>query len=148
MQHKQWPVALALSGLPDLKALLNQDTQLGRRFHSIEFSPLAFETDGKNVERIINDYAGEAGLGIGDGVASENMVRRVMHCGCSELGVIIQLVIGSLQEALLAEDQVLAVKHSGLRFDARAGASMISTHLLGRISAPLIHVCCLRLKKI
>lgn len=111
MQHKQWPVALALSGLPDLKELLNQDTQLGRRFHPIEFSPLAFETDGKNVARIINDYAAEAGLGVGAGVASANMVRRVIHGGCNELGVIIQLVIGSIQECLLADEDMLGYSY-------------------------------------
>ena len=40
MQTKDWPVSIILSGMPELKELLNHDEQLARRFYPFEFQRL------------------------------------------------------------------------------------------------------------
>ena len=121
MQHKEWPVGLVLSGLPDLKQLLNNDTQLGRRFEPIEFSQISYETDAGNVAKIIGQYGKEAGLEVADEMLGRDVVQRLIYAGSSELGIVIQLIIEALREALLSGSTGLETDHFIAAFARRSG---------------------------
>ncbi len=59
-QNKEWPVILVLSGTEELKEMLNQDQQLGRRIKPTKLRPIAKATDA--MRTVINSYTAEVGL--------------------------------------------------------------------------------------
>lgn len=60
-QNKEWPVILVLSGTEELKEMLNQDQQLGRRIKPTELRPIK-ATDTKTIRVVIKSYTAEVGL--------------------------------------------------------------------------------------
>ncbi len=121
MQGKDWPVGLVLSGLPDLKELLNNDTQLGRRFEPIEFAPISFEADGGNVAKIVERYGLDANLSVDEGILGRDAVQRIIYSGSSELGITIQLIIEAIREAMLCGSSHLSREHFIRAFSRRSG---------------------------
>lgn len=101
MQNSEWPVGMILSGTPTLKTLVNLDQQLSRRLIPIEFRPIGWSTHGRNVQDIIGGYCAAASLNCSATVLNPNFIKRVIHAGCSELGLVIELVVSSVEEALI-----------------------------------------------
>ncbi|MHC5231268.1 TniB family NTP-binding protein [Brucella sp. LJL56] len=120
MQNGDWPVSIILSGMPELKELLNHDPQLGRRFFPIEFPKLHPDIDGDNAIQMTASYADRAGLGVSDHF-DNRFAARLIHAADSEFGLIIELVIGAIEEALLSDARILEAKHFSYNFRRRSG---------------------------
>ncbi|THK34061.1 AAA family ATPase [Ensifer sp. MPMI2T] len=120
MQTRDWPVGIILSGMRDLKELLNHDPQLARRFYPIEFTKLHSVTDGSRVARLAASYSDRAGLRERD-LVQDQFAARLIHAADGEFGLVIELIIGSIEEALLSGDRCLDPGHFVRAFRRRSG---------------------------
>lgn len=120
MQTREWPVGLIVSGMPELKDLLNHDPQLARRFYPIEFQRLHAGIDGEEVSETVRSYADRANLGTELGSALE-FPARLVHAADGEFGLVIELIIGAIEEALLADSDTLNQDHFIAVFRRRSG---------------------------
>lgn len=103
MQNPTWPVGLVLSGMPSLKAMINQDVQLARRLCPIEMPKLAAFSHTDDVQDIVAHYAKAAGIEVGAGAVSEEHVKRLIHAASGNFGLVIEFVIEAL-EVVMRED--------------------------------------------
>ena len=101
MQNASWPVGLVLSGTMALKELINLDPQLSRRLVPIAFSPISPTTHAGDVRAVIGGYAGAARLPVDEDVLVPELMGRLIHAGASELGLVIEIVVSAIEEALL-----------------------------------------------
>jgi hypothetical protein len=120
MQNQQWPVALILSGMPELKDLLNHDPQLARRFFPVEFPRLHRSGDIDRVIGMVKFYAEKADLGSLN-VNTKDFAARLIHAADCEFGLSIELVIAAIEEALLADSASLSNMHFAEAFKIRSG---------------------------
>lgn len=101
MQNKKWPTGLILSGMPSLKNLLNQDAQLARRMSVLNFSPLDPTTHLKPVCQLVKTYADAAKLPVKSELLSPPFARRLLHAAAYEFGLVVELIIGAIEDALI-----------------------------------------------
>jgi Bacterial TniB protein len=113
-------VALILSGMPELKDLLNHDPQLARRFFPVEFPRLHRSGDIDRVIGMVKFYAEKADLGSLN-VNTKDFAARLIHAADCEFGLSIELVIAAIEEALLADSASLSNMHFAEAFKIRSG---------------------------
>lgn len=121
MQHPVWPVGLILTGTAELKTIINHDPQLARRVYPIEFPQLDLALDADRVQRLLNLYAQRAGLASSEDVGTTEFAARLIHASAREFGLLIELVIAALEEAMLADSETLRIEHFTVMFRKRAG---------------------------
>ena len=109
-QNKEWPFIVVLSGTEELKEMVNQDLQLGRRLKPTEIRPLKKTTDAKTIRIVISTYAEVAGLTGFEQLDTQFLDRFFVAC-CRRLGIAIDLVIGAIQQAVLLGDAQLTDRH-------------------------------------
>lgn len=100
MQEPSWPVGLILSGMPDLRSMLNMDPQLARRFHPVEFQPISAARSGGNIMQIVRAYGAKARLETASGLGERNFVERLVHASAHEFGRMIELIVNAIRERL------------------------------------------------
>ena len=122
MQNTTWPVSLVLSGTMALRDLVNLDPQLSRRLVPIAFAPITLTTHGQDVRAIVGGYAETAGLPVDEDVLDAEFVGRLIHAGASELGLVIEIVVSAIKEALLGEHTSLDRDSCARAFRRRSGA--------------------------
>ncbi|EKF42406.1 transposition protein [Nitratireductor indicus C115] len=120
MQTKEWPVGLILSGMPEVKDLLNHDPQLARRFYPVEFPRLRAGLDGERVIEIVASYADRTSMETGNTVG-DDFAARLIRAADGEFGLVIELIIGAIEEALIAGDRRLDRQHFTCAFRRRSG---------------------------
>lgn len=120
MQTRDWPVGLVLSGMPDLKELLNHDPQLARRFYPIEFPNLSTVTDGDEVGHLTASYAQRVNLEAKH-LFSDEFSARLIHSADGEFGLVVELIIAAIEEALNSGDSSLENRHFVEAFRRRSG---------------------------
>lgn len=121
MQNSEWPVGIILTGTGSLRALVNHDPQLSRRLLPIEFRPICWSSHGKSVKGVIRGYSKSASLMCSDEVLKPELVKRLIHSGSEELGLVIELVISALEEALIREQSEITVDAFAQAFKRRSG---------------------------
>jgi hypothetical protein len=121
MQHPIWPVGLILSGTSELKTIINHDAQLARRVYPIEFPQLDLALDADRVLRLLWQYTERAGLAPDANMTTIEFAARLIHAGAREFGLLIELIIAALEEAMLANAEVLEMVHFTRMFRKRAG---------------------------
>lgn len=121
MQNKEWPTGIILSGMPNLRDLLNLDPQLARRFVPIHFSSIGEATDRNHVAKIVQQYTKAAGLVCVGEVSDIDFIRRLIHAGASQLGLTIELIIAAIEDALLTSENELRVENFVNAFRRRSG---------------------------
>lgn len=109
-QNKEWPVILVLSGTEELKEMLNEDQQLGRRIKPTELRPITKATDGKTIRAVIDSYTAEVGLQ-GFAELDPKFIDRFFVACCNRLGIAIDIIISAIQQAVLADDVELSDHH-------------------------------------
>jgi type II secretory pathway predicted ATPase ExeA len=119
MQTRDWPVGIILSGMPDLKDLLNHDPQLARRFYPIEFSRLHPDLDGDSIASLVRDYTDRGGICVSE--MDVAFAARLIHAADGEFGLVIELVIAAIEEAFLADATTLTSAHFRAAFRRRSG---------------------------
>lgn len=123
MQNRRWPVSIILSGLPDLRTLLNLDPQLGRRFTPVSFSQLDEIHDGRNVRTLLGQYAEAISLELAPELQEDEFIARLIHSAASEFGILIEIVIGAIEICLRRRETVLAKPHFVAEFLRRTGCA-------------------------
>lgn len=121
MQNRGWPIGIILSGMPDLMDLFDLDTQLSRRVRPIHFAPISFASDGRSVRMVLEQYAAAASLNVSAEVFTTNHVQRLIHAAANEFGLVIEIIIGAIEEALLAEHVELQRRDFVATFRRRTG---------------------------
>lgn len=121
LQHKSWPVGLILTGTAELKTLINHDPQLARRVYPIEFARLNVLLDSDRILKILKRYADAAGVALSDGLLTPDMAARLAHAADREFGLMIEMIIAALEEAIEAEATELGMGHFTAMFRKRTG---------------------------
>ena len=124
MENSQWPVGLILTGMPDLKNIINQDAQLARRLYPIEIDGLHDLRHAEPVIALVKGYARRAGITMSEDLSSENFARRLIHAADYEFGLLAELAVQSITEAIttVGLSVELNINHFGEVFYARTAA--------------------------
>lgn len=121
MQNPVWPVGLILTGTAELKKIINHDAQLARRVYPIEFLRLHLSLDANRVLDLLKTYGEREGFALDDNVTTPEFAARLMHAAAREFGLLIELVIAAMEEAMMTGEQNLAVVHFTRMFRKRSG---------------------------
>ena len=122
MQNASWPVGLILSGTMALKELINLDPQLSRRLVPVAFEPIGPTTHAGDVRAVVGGYAEAAGLPVDEDALAFESVGRLVHAGADELGLVIEIAIAAIEEALLGGQASLDRGAFARAFRRRSGA--------------------------
>lgn len=121
LQHKSWPVGLILTGTSELKTLINHDPQLARRVFPIEFARLNILVDGDRILKAITNYARAAGIAVPADTLNADLAARLAHAADREFGLMNEMIIQSLEEAMTTGDEEVRREHFASMFRKRAG---------------------------
>lgn len=121
MQNRGWPIGIVLSGMPELMDLFDLDTQLARRIRPIHFAPISYASDGRSVRQVLEQYAGAAALTVTPEACCGNHIQRLIHAAADEFGLVIEIIIGAIEEALLADHAELQPQDFVTTFRRRTG---------------------------
>ncbi len=121
MQNRNWPTGIILSGMPALKELLDLDPQLSRRMVPIHFAPISYVADGENVETVLRQYASLVSLAPNPDLYTAKFRRRLIHAAASEFGLVIELIIGAIEDALFAGSSSLSAISFANAYRRRSG---------------------------
>jgi len=124
MENSVWPVGLVLSGMPDLKAIVNQDAQLARRLDPIEIGRLHSIADAGPVIKLVKKYATRGRIGVGRSVQNEAFAMRLMHAADYQFGLLAEIIVLAVSQALFSEgcEATLEMKHFADVYTERNGA--------------------------
>lgn len=124
MQKPDWPTGLVLSGTKELRALVNMDPQLSRRLTPIEFPSIRATTHANEVKSIIVRHAEIASLTVNTkDLNSSTFIRRLIHAAANELGLVIELVVAAIEDALKNESSEIGSASFANAFARRSGCS-------------------------
>jgi hypothetical protein len=126
MENSVWPVGLVLSGMPDLKDIVNQDAQLARRLDPIEIGRLHSIADTGAVIKIVKKYASRAELKVDGSVQNEAFAMRLMHAADYQFGLLAEIIVLTVSHALFSEggDATLEIRHFSDIYAERNGADV------------------------
>ena len=103
MENSYWPTGLILSGMPDLKKIVNQDPQLARRLYPVEIGRLHAIRDVTPVLGTIQQYAAKAKIETLTSVRNESFAQRLMHAADYEFGLMAEITVQAFSKALLSD---------------------------------------------
>lgn len=123
-ENSVWPVGLVLSGMPELKDIVNQDAQLARRLDPIEIGRLNSTTDAGLVVNIVKKYASRGQLDVDSSVQNEAFAMRLMHAADYQFGLLAEIIVFAVSHALFNEGDrtVLGLRHFSDVYAERNGA--------------------------
>ncbi|MEP3346761.1 MAG: TniB family NTP-binding protein [Litoreibacter sp.] len=124
MENSVWPVGLVLSGMPDLKHIVNQDAQLARRLDPVEIGRLHSIRDVGPVIKIVKKYAARGRMDTDESVQSEAFAMRLMHAADYQFGLLAEIIVLAVSHALFSEggDATLEMSHFSDVYAERNGA--------------------------
>ncbi|MDF3414426.1 AAA family ATPase [Sulfitobacter sp. M57] len=124
MENSYWPTGLVLSGMPDLKKIVNQDPQLSRRLYPVEIGRLHAIRDVAPVLGTIQQYAAKAKIETLPSVRNEVFAQRLMHAADYEFGLMAEITVQAFAKALQSDgfEAKLEAKHFADVFYERSAA--------------------------
>ena len=132
MENSYWPTGLIISGMPDLKKIVNQDSQLARRLYPVEIGRLHTIRDVGPVLDIVQKYASVAKMEAQSCVRNEEFARRLMHAADYEFGLMTEITVQALSKALLpngAEKEFRLRHFADVFFDRSAAIDALNPFL-------------------
>lgn len=132
MENTFWPTGLILSGMPDLKKIVNQDPQLARRLYPVEIGRLHAIRDVEPVLDIVQKYAARAKIEIQSCVRNEVFAQRLMHAADYEFGLMAEITVQAVSSALSKEgfEAQLRLQHfADVFFDRSAAIDALNPFL-------------------
>jgi type II secretory pathway predicted ATPase ExeA len=120
MQTQVWPVGLVLSGMPELKDLINHDPQLARRLIPIEFPGLVPGIDNEQVLGLTRTYMDRACLVANDHFDND-FAARLIHSADRQFGRLTEIVIEAIETALLLQANEVGYRHFAAAYQRRTG---------------------------
>lgn len=103
MENSLWPTGLILSGMPDLKKIVNQDPQLARRLYPVEIDRLHAIKNVAPVLDIVQKFVARAKIEAQPCVQSESFAQRLIHAADYEFGLMTEITVQALSKALFSE---------------------------------------------
>ena len=104
-----------------MSAIINHDPQLARRIYPVEIPRLSAAIDSDPVTGLIVKYADAAGLEAGPGVLTRDMSARLIHAADREFGLLAEMTIGAVEEAMKSGRTVLEIGDFTGMFRRRSG---------------------------
>lgn len=129
----KWPVAVILSGLPELIQFLNGDPQLKRRFRHVYFDMLPVPQSIPNIAQLIKDRATSAQLGVDDGVL-QVFASKLIQVADRQFGIAIEMLIDAIEHAMSTGDGELTGRNFAHVFSARSGLPDSDNPFLSRLA--------------
>jgi hypothetical protein len=120
-----WPIQLILSGIPDLKLLLESDKQVRRRFKYANFGKISIDDHADLIDGRMREYAAKAKLKVAIDPEDE-VARRLAHGAFYELGLIFEILIDAIECAVGAGKSSLSLDDFA---DAYASRTLEPTEL-------------------
>jgi hypothetical protein len=146
---EDYPIGLIISGQAEFETFLRPDRSSVRRGWWHLFAPITVDTDKEAIAAAVATLAKTAQLKVGPD-AGPDLVPRLIHAGCCQLGITIEEIHNAIRAALKARDPVLERKHFADAFAARTGnlppwnpylaadyLAVDSTRVLARAPAPV-----------
>ena len=131
MQRPDWPTGLILSGTRELQSLVHMDPQLSRRLTPVEFPSIDATTHAKEIKGIVSHYADIAELQVHSGeLNSSDFARRLIHAAARELGLVIELIVAAIEDALKRAATVLDKEAFARAFARRSGCSHLGNPIV------------------
>lgn len=111
MQGEHWPVCLILSATDDAKAFINHDATLTRRLKPIEMQEATLEREGCLIYETLSAFSAKVGLVRDDMLADADFLKILIHAGASCFGMMMEICLEAIGEAVNDGDKVLTVEH-------------------------------------
>lgn len=108
MGNEEWPTIVALSGMPILELLMEENFQALRRFYRAPLEPISMIGGAAAVGQQLKSYADMAGL---LPRFNDDLVLRLIHAASDQLGLAMEIIVDAIQEALMAGDSELTGRH-------------------------------------
>lgn len=115
MTDEEWPWHLILSGLPALRALLEEEfpaldkpDTLRRRTRFVEFPPIDARADRKDLDGALKQYERIAGASLA-AVREPEARARLCHAAANQLGLFFELTVGAIDVCLRARRKVVTL---------------------------------------
>lgn len=119
MTDPEWPVGIILSGTPELEEILNHDPQLARRMETVHFESLSPVKHGNDALDLIESYCGKAELAPGPDMLELAHGERLIHAAAHQFGLVIELILASIEQAYLAGARQLTRAHFAKAYHLR-----------------------------
>jgi len=116
------PIALILSGLPEIAGFLTQDPQIRRRARFITLASMTPEDFPPFHDNCFVDQAKIAGLATPRDAIS-TIIPRIVHAATYQLGMAIEMVQEAINLALQAETGSLTLRHFADLWGLRTGSA-------------------------
>jgi Bacterial TniB protein len=100
------PLHLIFTALPEVTSVLKFDRQVPRRSGFIEFKPVDPQADFQMIKTAAAKYGKVAGISVAV-LNSREMVGRLCHGACYQLGLVFELLVLALEVCLRAGRKVL-----------------------------------------
>lgn len=114
------PIAIVVSGTPEVIRLMHPDRQVARRGKWVELGPLSAGSDSKMIKSFVRQLAERAELKT-DAVDIDRLVPRLLHAGQQQLGVVAEEIHDAIRVALRGEATQLSIEHFASAFARRTG---------------------------
>ncbi len=112
MENSHWPTGLILTGMPDLKQIVNQDPQLARRLYPVEIDRLHAIRHVAPVLELVKSYARRAKIEVAEDLLTEQFAQRLMHAADYEFGLMVEITVQAVARALIKEGLGAKLKNS------------------------------------
>ncbi|HEV7318796.1 MAG TPA: ATP-binding protein [Ensifer sp.] len=112
------PIALIVSGMPNVVDLMKPDRQVARRCSWIEFEALTLASHRKMLAAFIRQLCERADLAISDNEIIR-IVPRMLHAGCYQLGVTAEEIHEAIRTSLKAGEKDLRLNHFATAYAKR-----------------------------
>ncbi|SEC39466.1 TniB family NTP-binding protein [Rhodobacter sp. 24-YEA-8] len=123
MTDEEWPVGILLSGTQELENILNHDPQLAHRMDTIHFASLSPVNHAPDVAGLIEGYARRAELGLAPDALEIALSERLIHAAAYQFGLVIEIIIGAIEIALLESGDHLEWRHFKLAYEVRSSCA-------------------------
>lgn len=123
MSDPEWPVGILLSGTPELESILNHDPQLSRRMKSVRFTPITTSQQAPDIQELLGEYAAAAQVSLNSEVSELIFAKRIIHAAANEFGLVIELILAAIEEALIESTRILERRHFEKAYLARTACS-------------------------
>lgn len=135
-QDTEWPVGFLLSGMEELKEIVNFDRQLVRRMKAMSFDPLSATSDALDMISLIESYASRASLQFDPANDATDLGKRILHASSYQFGLVIKLAVFAIEVALYAGHAKLKASHFAQAYKEWKGCTpafnpfMVSDYLM------------------
>lgn len=105
---KDWPIALIMSGIPELVDALQAEGQITGRLEVIDVPSLEISADAPHLKNILRELSAVAGLKVAKDHAAV-IVPRLIHAGNYQLGRSIEIIYAAIRLALRSGETALTL---------------------------------------